>query len=211
MRAFKNRRASRDMTWRVADSTGEDGARQFRSDFQAIAHAITDPDWHKTPKPHDIAIFPPFRTKDLPRRLPFGPLMRMARLLGLPALRYVFAVSADQGTDFYRLVIRPRLDKEFRRGNHYKRHDQEAKLVRFGNAVLERELFGEAKRSEAMEAAAIELGIVASARSHERYFHQFRMLCEQLGYIPSSNDWMGRPPRFALADLDGRSPDKSGK
>ena len=92
-----------------------------------------------------------------------------------------------------------------------KKDDDEAPLTRFGNRVLERERVGDARRSDALEAAAIELGIVASARSHERYFQEFRLLCERLGYVPSPLDWMGGRPQFALADLDRNKSAKSEK
>jgi hypothetical protein len=187
----------------------DDDAMQFRSDFRALAHALIDPDWHKPPRPHGIATLPPFRAHAHPRRLPFGPLRRMTRLLGSPALRYVFAVGSDEGADFYRLELRPRQDKEFRRGNHYKRYEREARLIRFGNAVLERERIGGTKRGEALDSSAVELGIAASTRSLERYFRQFRLLCQRLGYVPTSLGWMEGLPRFALLDLEGRNSDKS--
>lgn len=212
IQAYESRLTLSDMAGRFAVLSGHnDGAPEFRSDFLSIAHAITDPDWHKPPRPHGIADLPPFRTYAIPRRLPFGPLRRMARLIGANAVRYLFAVGSDQGADFYRLELRQRLEKEFRRSNHYKTHDQEATLIRFGNAVLGLEREGLRTRSEALEAAAQQLGIAASDRSHERYFHRFKMHCERLGYVPSSLNSIDRPPKFALADLVRRTSDKPQK
>ncbi len=209
--AYENRRTMDKIGAQFAALSGNEAARLFIRDFQAIAHAITDPVSHKLPEPHGIADLPPFRTYAARRRLPVGALRRMARLIGVDSLRYLFGVCSEQDSDLYRLELRPRLDKEFRRGNYYKKYDEEATLLRFGNTVLMLERDQWLTRNEALAAAARQLGIAAgSARSHERYFYQFRRLCELRGYVPSSLGLM-MPPSFALADLSGRPSDKPQK
>lgn len=188
-----------------------DKAHQFREDFGRLARAIVDPDWHKPPKPHGDPRLPPFRTTALSRRLPFGPLRRMAKLIGPHSLRYVFLVGSDDYADLYRVELRRRLDKEFRHGNHYKRSGNELDLIAFGHAVLTIERDQGSARGEALELAAESLNMTASKRTLERDFKRFRQICERRGYVPHPNEWMGSRPYFSLGDLDGRASDKPEK
>lgn len=188
-----------------------DKAHQFREDFGRLAHAIVDPDWHKPPKPHGDPRLPPFRTTALPRRLPFGPLRRMAKLIGPHSLRYVFLVSSDDYADLYRVELRRRLDKEFRHGNHYKRSGDELDAIAFGHTVLTIERDQGTPRGEALELAAEFLNMSASKRTLERDFQRFRQICEKRGYVPHPNEWARSRPCFSLDDLDGRTSDKSRK
>jgi hypothetical protein len=183
----------------------------FIRDFQAIAHALTDELQRRNLRPHEDPIFPPFRVNAAARRLPFGPLRRIARRIGLAQLHYIFEVGSDKAMNPFRLLVRPRLDKEFSRGNRYKRHDQRAGKIDFGNRVLEIER-GNVGRTEALERAGGECGLkVSSTRSFERYFHEFRAICMELGYVPHPLEALGHPPVFALSDLDGRSSDTAQK
>lgn len=191
-------------------------ASVFIRDFKAISHSLNDQLEGWSPKPHGIPMFPPFRKAVMRQSLPFGPLRRMARRVGIDELRYLFEVGSDNAMDPYRLIIRPRFDKEFSRGNRYKRHDQRADKIEFGNRVLELERdksgcekFG---RTEALQLAGAECGLkAASSRSFERYFSDFRTICTELGYVPHPLEAFGHAPMFALADLDGRASDKAQK
>lgn len=191
-------------------------ASVFIRDFKAISHSLNDKLEGRPPKPHGIAMFPPFRKTVVRQSLPFGPLRRMARRVGIDELRYLFEVGSDKAMDPFRLIIRRRLDKEFLRGNHYKRHDQRADKIEFGNRVLELERdksgcekFG---RTEALQLAGAECGLKASSpRSFERYFSDFRTICTKLGYVPHPLEAFGQTPMFALKHLDGRSSDKAQK
>jgi hypothetical protein len=213
MQAFKQARLLQDLASRIAEETGEfDLSRQFRDDFEALAFSITDPDWHKAPKPHNNPKLPPYRTHALPRRLPFGPLRRMARLIGPQSLRYLFQVGSDQGADYYRIELRPRLDKEHRTGSRHKRFDHEFDVIEFGNLVLRIERNdSQISRGAALEAAANRLRIPASGRTLERRFQDFRRLCERAGYVVDVWQRANASPEFSLADIDARPSDKSQK
>lgn len=209
MQAYQLRRTLYELTGHSASEfKGYDTAGRFRYDFLTLAHAITDPDWHKPPKPHKNPNLPPFRTYPIPRRLPFGPLRRMAKLIGPQALRYLFDVGSESGAEFFRLELRRRLDKEFRDGNHHKQYGHELDLIRFGNAVLQLEQNSGLRRSESLEAAAQRLDMAASRRTLERHFREFRKLCQRLGYVRHPSEWSKAVPQFSLRDLDARAPDK---
>lgn len=184
-----------------------DHARQFRRDFALLAHAMNEQDWQKPPKPHRNPLLPPYRTHPLPRRLPFGPLKRMAKLIGPEALRYVFDLGSETSSEFFRLVLRPRLDKEYPKGNEFKRYRHQANIVRFGNAVLSFEHDAGFSRSEALEAAAQAVGVPGSLRTLERYLREFRDHCLTCGYVPHPQQELGVFPQFSLGDLDGRASD----
>jgi len=185
-----------------------DRARQFRRDFALLAHAMNELDWQKPPKPYRNPLLPPYRTHPLPRRLPIGPLKRMAKLIGPEALRYVLDLGSETGSEFFRLILRPRLDKEYPEGNEFKRYRHHANIVRLGNAVLSFERAARVSRSEALEAAAQAVGVTGSLRTLERYFREFREHCLNCGYVPHPQQELGALPQFSLCDLDGRSPDK---
>lgn len=208
-----SRRLERAEAASAADFVSGDGpaAILFIRDFQAIAHALANEFPARRLGSHGNPIFPPFRANAAAHRLPFGPLRRIARRIGLDVLRYLFEVGSDEATDPFRLVVRPRLDKEFSRGNRYKRHDQRAAKIDFGNRVLEIER-GNVGRTEALERAGNECGLtVSSTRSFERYFQDFKVICMKLGYVPHPLEALGHPPAFALADLDGRASDTAQK
>lgn len=212
MQRFERRRSIAEMGAKIAAEVRPfDEAHQFIEDFGSLAHAIVDPDWHKPPKPHGDPRLPPFRTTALPRRLPFGPLRRMAKLIGLQSLRYVFLIGSDDYSDLFRVELRRRLDKEFRDGNHYKRYGDELDVIRFGNEVLDIERDQGTSRGDALERAAEALNMSASKRTLEREFQRFRSLCEGRGYVPSPLEWIGFRPSFSLRDLDGRAADKPEK
>lgn len=197
-------------------SGNDPDAAVFIRDFKAISHSLNDKLERRPAKPHGISMFPPFRKTVVRQSLPFGPLRRMVRRVGIDELRYLFEVGSDNAMDPYRLIIRPRLDKEFSRGNRYKRHAQRADKIEFGNRVLELERdksscekFG---RMEALQLAGAECGLKASSpRSFERYFSDFRTICTKLGYVPHPLEAFGHAPMFALADLDGRYTDTEQK
>lgn len=201
--AYRRRRQRAETAGAADFLAGDDQAAiLFIRDFQAIAHALTDELQRRNLRPRENPIFPPFRVNAAARRLPFGP-----RRIGLVQLQYIFEVGSDKAMDPFRLLVRPRLDKEFSRGNRYKRHDHRAGKINFGNRVLEIER-GNVGRTEALERAGGECGLkVSSTRSFERYFHDFRAICMELGYVPHPLEALGHPPTFALSDLDGRSSD----
>lgn len=144
------------------------------------------------------------------RRFPFGPLRRMAKRVGPKALRYIMEVGSHQSQEFFRLELRPRKDKEFGRDNLYKRLGEDLDLIRFGHAVLTIERDTGVTRGQAYEVAAQAMTLkVASGRSFERYFQQFKSLCKIMGYVPHPLEFTGSSPCFSLDDLDGRTSDKS--
>lgn len=200
--AYQRKIENTRIATQILEDAGVDAAtQQFMRDFSQLAFAITEPDWHKPLPPHGIDGLPPFRTEPIPRKLPRGPLKRMARMLGIGPLRYLRLVGTDDYQDAYRLVLRQRLDKEYRRGNHYKAHRKGANLIRFGNEVLSLKEEGVPTLEKALETAASQLGYGASLRTLERRFRAFRNHCLKLRYVPSPSEWMGAPPKFSLDDL----------
>lgn len=132
---------------------------------------------------------------------PFGPLLRVARLVGPGTLRMLASMAAERGNSRYRIELRPRMDSEYRRGNVGKRVRTRQAAIEFGNRVLSLERTENLGRGLAMERAAEELNAVAAARTQERQWRAFCRLCRKLGYVPSVLDHLGFPPAFALSDL----------
>jgi len=213
LRAFLQRQKLDDLGSELFRHAADvDHSRQFRSDFAALAFAITDPDWHKPPKPHSNPNLPPLRTYPLPRRLPFGPLRRMAKLIGPHSLRYLFQVGADQGGDQYRLELRPRLEKERHNAKLHKAVSREVDALVFGNNVLRLERDKGLARSAALAEAAERLGVIASSRTLERRFNDFRKDCHRKGFVPTDRLWARwATPEFRLCDLEGRPTDNPQK
>lgn len=182
---------------------------QFRADFAELAFATIKAPRRKTAKGRGTVGLLQLDKAMAPRRLPFGPLKRMAKRVGPRALRHIMEVGSDQSEEFFRLILRPRKDKEFGGGNLYKRLGEDLDLIRFGHAVLTIERDTGITRDKAYEVAAQALTLkAASKRSFERYFQQFKSLCKSLGYVPHPLEFTGSSPCFSLNDLDGRTSDK---
>lgn len=185
---------------------------QFETDFAALAFAIIPPSKPKSAKaPGNGGLFQLKRVSG-PRRLPFGPLRRMAKRVGPKVLRYILEVGSDQSEEFFRLELRRRLDKEYPKSNLYKRLGEDLDAIRFGHAVLTIERETGVTRGKAYEIAAQAMTIrAASGRSLERDFQQFKRLCKRIGYVPHPLEGTGSRPCFSLRDLDGRATDKPEK
>ena len=163
--------------------------KQFVNDFERIAFKLTDLDWHKPPRPHNIDGCKAFRTTEIARRLDIAPLLRMARLIGLARLRYLFLVGSPKSQEEYRLELRARLRHEYpdqRKGK--KKSEQELELILFGNTVLAYEARGET-RTRALEKAKKELRLDIDTRSTQRRFKAFNEIVKRTGYVPNSLDW----------------------
>ena len=184
--------------------------QQFKTDFAELAFAIIEPGRRKAAKVRGTAGLPQLREAMSPRRIPFGPLRRMAKRIGPKALRYIMEVGSHQSQEFFRLELRPRKHKEFGGDNLYKRLGDDLDLIQFGHAVLTIERDTGVTRGEAYEIAAQAMKLEASSgRSFERYFQQFKSLCKRMGYVPHPLQFTGFSPCFSLDDLDGRTSDKS--
>lgn len=196
----------------VRDNEELADARQFETDFTALAFAIIALS-QPTPTPTNTRTndgLTPLKRATLPRRLPLGPLRRMAMRVGPKVLRHIMAVGSDQSQEFFRLELRKRLDREFPKGNLYKRLDHDIDIIRFGHEVLTIERDCNIARGKALERAAESLRMTAaSMRTLEREFRRFKRLCRLMGHVPHPLAHLGHRPCFALRDLDGRTTDKS--
>jgi hypothetical protein len=185
--AFRAKQELNRIVGRILDAqTGDPAVKQFEADFALLAQSVIDPARHGQPIPHN---------------LPRGPLKRMAKLIGFGPLRFLLNVGSDRFRTDYRIVLRPRLDKEYPRGNHFKKHRDQSDLIWFGNTVLGLKRESVLIKDKALESAALQLGQSASLRTLQRRYQAFRLHCQELGYVPSPSEWNGRPPQFSLADL----------
>lgn len=189
-----------------ADAVGEwlsidRDAAQFMLDFEALARVASSPEFERTGLARILGAAPkPVRYKGRVA-LPFGPLRRMAKRLGLTPLRYVLSVGSPKGSSAFRMVIRNRFDSEFASRNHHKDYAERALLIDFGNLVLRIEKNDRLSRSKARRRAAEILRIERSERSLERWFAEFVALAEAAGYVPPPFEWAGSKPEFKLVDL----------
>lgn len=162
-------------------------ASQFRKDFERLAFLIVDQDWHLPPDPHNSLLLAPFRTAPIPRRLPFGPLRRTARFLGIETLKYLFRMGSDNSFERYRLELRLRLLKEIPdAGERRKTAKRNGELIRFGGLVLGFEEGG-CGRGKARRKAATEMGNKFKNKNDRtliRMFNDFAALCSQRGHVP---------------------------
>lgn len=200
--AFKRAREFETFTDAVGEwlSIGKDAA-QFMVDFDALARVLSSPEFEQASLGRSQGAAPKSARRKGNVLLPFGPLRRMARRLGLTSLRFVLSVGSPKGKSAFRLIIRHRFDSEFASGNHHKAYSERALLIDFGNLVLRLEQQDRVSRSEALSRAAQALHIVRSKRSLERWFGEFVAMAEALGYVPPPFEWVGRRPQFPLADL----------
>lgn len=179
---------------------------QFRKDFDKIAFLLTDEDWHKAPHPHNIEGLPPFRTYDLPRRLEVGPLRRIAQLIGISALRYIFVLGSSTSHTTYKLELSKRkIPRSTWSGKTWHRIHRELKAEEFGHAVLKLEATG-IQRARAMQSIAKRMRLPArDSRSLERLFSEFKRLSARRGYVRNPIDQlMPSLPQFSLSDLDAK-------
>ncbi len=179
---------------------------QFQKDFELIAFKLTDDTWHKAPKPDPNSPLS-LRIHDLPRRLDIAPLLRMARLIGIQNLRYIFAMGGPSGSPSERLPYSVNLQKRVRNRNSMRAKvvwdaEKDVVAMAFGQKVLSLEAKG-VHRGQAFETAAVQMWISSSSDSYRRLFDRFASLCNQLGYIPDSSI-SGISTRFSLTDLKAK-------
>lgn len=207
---FELQRSIGEMTARfVRDNAALADNHQFETDFKALAFAIIAPSQPPSAKVREKVGLPQLKRVPGPRRLPLGPLRRMAKRVGPRALRYIMEVGSDQSMEYFRLELRHRLDKEFPQGNLYKRLGDDLDVIRFGHEVLTIERDCNIARGKALERAAGSLRMTAaSTRTLEREFRRFKRLCALMGHVPHPLAHLGVGPCFALHDLDGRATDK---
>lgn len=137
MQRFELQRSIGKMTARyVGDTAAPADIHQFETDFAALAFAIIAPSQPRTAKVRERGALPQLKRVPGPRRLPFGPLRRMANRISPRVLRYIMKVGSDQSMEYFRLELRVRLDKEFPQGNLYKDLGEDLDAIRFGHAVL---------------------------------------------------------------------------
>jgi hypothetical protein len=189
-----------------ADAVGEwlsidKDAAQFMLDFEALAWVVSSPEFEKASLARSQGTGSRLARRKGGAALPFGPLRRMARRLGLTPLRFLVSAGSPKGKSAFRMVIRHRFDSEFASGNHHKDYAERALLIEFGNLVLKIEQDGGISRSEARRRAAEKLRIERSERSLERWFAEFVALAEAAGYVPPPFEWAGSKPEFMLVDL----------
>lgn len=184
-------------------------AHQFRKDFEQLAFGLLDSDWHLPPEPHANPKLPPFRTYPLPRRLPFGPLRRMARFFGIEVLEYLIELGSDQPKQIrrfqrhnsapeYKLDLRFRKDNEFPDlGFRRRAWNRELDLAWFGSLVLKYEDQGRA-RGTAQRLAAQQMGKnyrFKSDRTLIRMFGEYAKLIQRRSHMQNLiSAAMGRSP-----------------
>jgi hypothetical protein len=150
---------------------------QFKRDFGALAFKIVDQDWHKPLNPCGESSLQGLRTEPLPRRLDFGPLRRMARLVGIGQLRVVFQQGHPNSQGSYRLELRARLKKEYPDGRQRRdKIELDQKLMTFGLEVLRLEASG-SNRITALNNVTVHAG---SLRQRQRKFAEFAELVRSL-------------------------------
>lgn len=173
----------------------------FDSDLKAILGRLADPDW--PPKP---LLYGSKSLSEL-RRIPFAPLRRMAERIGIRNLRRIFDLSEPKGENFFRLIVRLRLDVEFTTYNRFKANDDRHQTILFGNKVLQefrRQKARGLRRNvgKAQESAARVVGLKAGTpRSFQREYRKFCIICREEGRVPSPLEAIGLPPEFDLEDL----------
>jgi hypothetical protein len=186
-------------------------AAQFMLDFETLARVVSSPEFEGASLARSQGSAPTLARRKGGIALPFGPLRRMARRLGLTSLRFLISAGSPKGKSAFRMIIRHRLDSEFASKNHHKDFAERALLIEFGNLVLGTEQSESASRSEALSRAAERLRINRSERSLERWFSEFVAMAEALGYVPPPFEWAGSKPKFTLADLYRRGSAKRQK
>jgi hypothetical protein len=200
--AFKRAREFETFSDNVGEwlSIGKDAA-QFMVDFDALARVLSNPEFEKASLARSRGAAPKSGRRKGGMALPFGPLRRMARRLGLTSRRIVLSVGSPTGKSAFRLIIRHRFDSEFASQNHHKAYAERALLIDYGNLVLRIEREHRVSRSEACKRAAQALQVQRSERSLERWFADFVTLAEASGYVPPPFEWAGSNPEFPLAAL----------
>jgi hypothetical protein len=153
----------------------------------------------------DEASGPPIYIEVLPRRLPFGPLRRMARAVGFKELRHIFWLTRPVGHHSLRIDVSERLPSEKPdNGEQDRRIGRQISAERFGNAVLAYEAKGSG-RDEALNNAAEKLNLPSrSKRSLERRFQEFQTLMRKRGFVGDHMPGTLGLPRFGLRALKAK-------
>lgn len=137
------------------------------------------------------------KLKTAPRdgKAPIAALLRMARLVGKSNFQYL-CFQFQPGVGAFEIAAKERRDASF---------EQRQQIVQFGNRVLEIETAG-TKRQDALNQAAVELGIVRSERMLQYRFGEFVKIASRAGYVPHPFDGIGGLPRIrhALQSLQGK-------
>ncbi len=148
---------------------------------------------------------PPVYIEKLPRPLPFGPLRRIARVIGFKELRYFFWLMQPEGYHSFRIDVRERLPSEKPdNGKLDNRIDREIEVERYGYAVLEYEATGSG-RDEALNKAAEKHALSSSSkRSLERRFQEFKKLMREREFVGDYMPGSFGPLRFGLRALNAK-------
>ena len=173
---------------------------QFQQDFESIAYKLTDENWHKVPRPHNIEGFPLFRTNDLPRLLDIGALLRMARLIGIEELRYIFTLGQQDSSSTFRLKLEERkFLRNTRRGTQSREIERKMLAEQFGAKVLRLESTG-MRRVAAYERAGQQLRLsFTDIRLLRKLFNEFAEQARRRGYISMGR--MASYLNYSLLDL----------
>jgi hypothetical protein len=171
---------------------------QFSEDLEGILCRLTGIAWPPGP------LIMSGRTLSASRaeraRLPIGPLKRMTKLVGIASLRHIFQVGDPKSSEFFRLLVRLRLDVEYPHGNHFKEEDRYRTLISFGNYVVEARKAGHPHQPSYLMAAS-KCKMAKSQRQLERIYSEFRQLCIEISRVPHPLEPFGFLPQFMLDDL----------
>jgi hypothetical protein len=192
-------------------------SRQFEKDIDSLFFHQINPNWHKpyTPESADVIAFKSAkgikgfnispRAVHLARRLPLGPLRRIAGLIGVRNLRHIFDLAQPNGHSKYLISVRERKAPEKPdKGKLDKRVAKQIAAKQFGQAVLKFESLG-ADRKTAMQLAAAETRLPGDRRTWERRYKDFVVLCRKEGFVPSPHNYVtNSPPRVSLSALKAK-------
>lgn len=192
----------RELSGKLSQSFPEKIKTQFQADFEVLASKLINEDWFKPPRPHKNSNFPPFRSDELPKKLDFGPLRRMAKLIGTREMRYIFDLGKPDSYSTLQLTISARkIPMTDERRKKTKQIDRRITALRFGNLVLELEEEGLSRTAAMLEARDRLRLAVSDERSLQRIFADFRKLVLDQGFIPALFETSPFPPKYSKKDL----------
>jgi hypothetical protein len=169
--------------------------------------------------PHDevvdaidkLVFFLAFRDSIDGLKFPFGAARKLARRLGILALRSAEGYLRDVSHSGTRVIVRRRLKAETYKLPGLPR-GHEGIPIRLGNTVLEIESREIINRSEALERAAMKIGYVRGEDALRMRWDEFVRVCKRAGYvIPDGDGVRGWGPRFPLSALKGDRSSKKGR